>query len=151
MTPKAKPQPEQKKEAVSKTTTTAPAPALVTANKQTATFDRLKEAWIGRGADLSKMTTTMDGKFMLVTVGEQWPVIRIGASGGIELPAIKSYPKAFDAAIIGDQLLAKQVAREQKKTAATAAPAEQPTADAQKATPATKKAKQHAELERQMA
>ena len=115
MTPKAKPQPEQKKEAVSKTTTTAPAPALVTANKQTATFDRLKEAWVGRGADLSKMTTTMDGKFMLVTVGEQWPVIRIGASGGIELPAIKSYPKAFDAAIIGDQLLAKQVARSRRK------------------------------------
>src|SRR5580700_5443295 len=70
-----------------------------------------------------------DGKFILLLIGKEWPVIRIGASGGIEVgplthpPVIKSYQNAFQAAVDGDKLLAKQNAREQKRAQATA-PAE---------------------------
>lgn len=66
---------------------------------------------------------TADGKYINLLIGKEWPVIQIGASGGIVLPAIKSYPKAFQAALEGDKLLAKQTEREQKKVTATAAPA----------------------------
>ena len=107
-------------------TTTAPAPApatpetakpVATIGKQTQTLQRLKDAWANKGINLETIKVVADGKFLNVRVAEGWPLIVIGASGGINLPEIKSYPKAFDAAIIADQLLAKQLARSQKKTA----------------------------------
>jgi len=67
-----------------------------------------------------------DGKFINVVVGKDWPTIRIGTSGGVTVLELKSYPNAFDAAVDGDKLLAKQVARDQKKQAVAApAPAKQ--------------------------
>ena len=66
---------------------------------------------------------TQDGKFILLNIGPAWPTIRIGASGGVELPAIRSYPRAFEAAVDGDKLLAKQAAKDAKKFAAAATPA----------------------------
>jgi hypothetical protein len=104
----------------------APAPAAAapaaqpTPSKQMQTIEKLKEGWTAKGVNLDKLTVKDDGKFKLVVVGEGWPTVQIGPTGGISLPAIKSYPKAFEAALEGDQLLAKQNAREAKKATATA-------------------------------
>jgi hypothetical protein len=64
-----------------------------------------------------------DGKYINLVVGKEWPTIRIGNSGGITVMELKSYAKAFDAAVNGDTLYAKQKGREQKKVAASAPPA----------------------------
>src|SRR5579864_7402035 len=73
------------------TATTKSEPAKPEAvSKQTATLNKLREAWTARGVDLSKMTATQDGKYLFVTVSDNWPKVRIGATGGIELPEIRS-------------------------------------------------------------
>jgi hypothetical protein len=92
-------------------------------SKQQATLDKLKAGWAERKVDLSKLSVTMDGKFMLIVVDAGWPTVQVGASGGITVLELKSYSKAFDAAMDGLALYQKQGAREQKKTAA-AAPAQ---------------------------
>ena len=94
----------------------AAAPPVASApSKQEVMFAKLKAAWVARGVDLSKMTATLDGKYMIVEVGEGWPTIQIGSNGGIDLPQIKSFARAFDAAVDADKLLAKQQARDAKK------------------------------------
>jgi uncharacterized coiled-coil protein SlyX len=126
-------------------TVAAPTPAQP--SKQEATIAKLKDAWIERKVDLSKMQVKQDGKFVLITVADGWPVVQIGASGGIVLPEIRSYPKAFDAAVDGLAVYTKQKERDAKK-ATTVAVAPTPTPAQPKAeTPAAKKAKAHAQLE----
>lgn len=126
-------------------TVAAPTPAQP--SKQEATIAKLKDAWIERKVDLSKMQVKQDGKFVLITVADGWPVVQIGASGGIVLPEIHSYPKAFDAAVDGLAVYTKQKERDAKK-ATTVAVAPTPTPAQPKAeTPAAKKAKAHAQLE----
>jgi hypothetical protein len=130
-----------------------PAAQPTPANKQTATFDKLKAAWEARGVDLSKMTATPDGKYLDVIVTEGWPLIMIGASGGIVLPEIRSYAKAFEAAVDGLALFQKQLARDKKKAAPAPAPnaAPAPAAPAPaKETVTQKKAKQGAAVEQQL-
>jgi len=143
----------------------APTPAVaaqpVAPSKQTQTLEKLKTAWTARGVDLSKMTVKPDGKFLYVTVGAAWPVIKLGPTGGIDLPEIKSYAKAFDAAVNADQLWQKQQERDKKK-AATAAPAPttpKPPAptkpgagqpEAKKETPTARKQKADAALEQRL-
>ncbi|GEM_PF-4514093 len=148
VTPEAQPQPP------TPATPVAPAvvaPVAATPSKQQTTLETLKQAWTARKVDLSKMTTKMDGKFLIVLVGEGWPEIRIGVGGGIDLPAIKSYPKAFDAAVNGDQLLKKQADRLAKATApapaTTTKPAVQTSEKKAAETVTAKKAKADAELE----
>ena len=95
----------------------------------------------------------MDGKLMFINL-PNFPTARIGASGGIELPDLKSYPSAFQAAIQGDKLLVRQVARAAKKTAttvATPAPATGKSPTAAKETPASRKQKVDQGLEVQLA
>ena len=96
--------------------------------KQEATLANLITAWTARGVDVSKLTTTMDGKFLVVVVGSGWPEIRIGNGGGLDIPSIRSYAKAFDACVIADQLLAKQISRATKPTTPTAPVAKTPEA-----------------------
>jgi hypothetical protein len=127
----------------------APAPAPVGTKQQT-TLETLKTAWTARKVDLPKLTTKVDGKFLIVTVAEGWPEIRIGNAGGIDLPAIKSYPSAFQAAVEGDKMLAKQNARLQKTTAPAtpkAAAQPEPKKEEPKQTPASKKSADHQKLE----
>jgi len=140
-------------------TATAPAPTPTqpiaqkseAASKQRATINKLRDAWTARGVDLSKLTETQDGKFINVVVAEGWPIIRIGASGGVELPQVRSYAKAFDAAIDGLAIFQKQQARDQKKQGATAAkPATPANAPAAKQTPTVRKQKQDAAVEAQL-
>jgi hypothetical protein len=111
---------EQPKPEVKATATHAPA----TPSKQDATLAKLKAGWTEKKVDLSKMTVKDDGKFKNVIVAEGWPTVRIGASGGITVLELKSYPDAFTAAMEGLERYSKQQAREQKKaTASTPAPA----------------------------
>jgi len=98
----------------------APAAAPAQASKQQVTLDKLKEAWTAKGVDLSKLEAKPDGKFLLVTVAPGWPIIQLGPTGGIVLPQIRSYAKAWDAAIDGLAVFQKQQARDQKKATATA-------------------------------
>jgi hypothetical protein len=100
-----------------------PAPATpAQPSKQTETIERLKAGWAERKVDLSKLTIKDDGKFKLVVVAEGWPTVQVGASGGITVLELKSYSKAYDAALDGLALYQKQQARETKK--ATPAPAQ---------------------------
>jgi hypothetical protein len=129
------------------------AKAAEPAPKQTQTFNRLVDAWKERKLDLSQMKDWMDGKYRLVVPTPAFPVIRIGGSGGIELPDLKSYPSAFQAAVDGDKLLAKQVARRQKKSV-TPAPAPskpQPAPAGKQESPAVRKQKEHNKLEAALA
>ena len=154
-------QPEVKTEVKPQPTPTpaAPAPAPTPIGKQQQTLDKLIEAWKARGVNVEKMTATPDGKFLNVIVGDGWPLIVIGASGGINLPTIKSYPSAYTAAVDGDKLLAKQVAREQKKAAASVpAPAkpeagkpEEKKAEVKPPSTIAKKKQQDQKLEAQLA
>src|SRR5258708_7539168 len=107
---------EQKKAAA----TPAPAAAATQPSKQQATLDKLKEAWTARGVDLSKLEAKPDGKFLLVTVAAGWPIVQLGPTGGIVLPQIRSYAKAFDAAVDGLAVFEKQNARDSKKQQASA-------------------------------
>jgi hypothetical protein len=145
-------------------TASGPQPATTTekkpepVSKQVLTLQRLTAAWSERKVDLSKMEAKPDGKYLMVLVGPTWPVVRIGNNGGIELPQIRSFPKAFDAALIGDQLLAKQTQRDAKKQAAAQAtvakvkemaPAAKP-AEGKPVTPTQKKQADHSKLEAQL-
>jgi hypothetical protein len=100
---------------------TAPAaPAPTEPSKQDQTIAKLKEGWTAKGVDLSKLAIKDDGKFKLLIVADGWPTVQIGPTGGITVVELKSYQKAFDAAMDGLALYDKQKAREQKKAAATA-------------------------------
>jgi hypothetical protein len=120
---------QPKPEAKSTKPAATPAPAAVTPapaqpSKQTQTIEKLTVALREqRQIEVKPEMLVQDGKYINLLIGKEWPVIVIGASGGIVLPAIKSYPKAFQAALEGDRLLAKQNERDAKKTAA-AAPAQ---------------------------
>jgi hypothetical protein len=98
------------------------------ASKQTQTIEKLKAGWKAKGVNLDKLTIKDDGKFRLLIVDQGWPTVQVGASGGITVLELKSYPSAFNAAMDGHSLYEKQRAREAKKTAAAA-----PTAPAAKA------------------
>jgi hypothetical protein len=100
-----------------------PAPAAAAQaqpSKQMQTIEKLKEGWTAKGVDLSKLTVKDDGKFKLLVVAEGWPTVQIGPTGGIVLPQIRSYAKAWDAAMDGLAVYQKQRARDQKKATATA-------------------------------
>jgi hypothetical protein len=131
---------QPKPEAKSTKPAATPAPAAVAAvpaqpSKQAQTIEKLTVALRQqRQIEVKPEMLTQDGKYINLLIGKEWPVIQIGASGGIVLPAIKSYPKAFPAALEGDKLLAKQNEREAKKTAAPTQPAAKAPADKQQAT-----------------
>lgn len=131
------------------TTTTAPKPEVV--SKQQQTVNRLIEAWTKRGVDIGKLDQRMDGKYLLLQL-PNFPTIQIGANGGIDLPAIKSFPSAFQAAVEGDKLLLRQKEREAKKATASA-PAPKPPAVKpveSKESPTQKKQRVGAEVEKQL-
>jgi len=111
-----KPEAEQKPAATSVPAAAAPAQP----SKQMQTIEKLKEGWTAKGVNLDKLTVKDDGKFKLVVVADGWPTVQIGPTGGISLPQIRSYAKAFDAAIDGLAVFEKQNAREAKKATATA-------------------------------
>jgi hypothetical protein len=117
---------QQATPAVAQPTTTTPKPEPGP-SKQEQTLTKLKVAWTERKVDLSKLETRVDGKFLNVKVGEGWPLIVIGQNGGLDIPQVKSFPKAWDAALIANELFAKQLAREAKKATSTT-PAPKPVA-----------------------
>jgi hypothetical protein len=130
-TPEVQPQPaaaEQKAE-VKSASTPAPAAQPAVASKQTQTIEKLRVALREqRQIEVKEEMLIQDGKYINLLIGEEWPTIRIGNSGGITVMELKSYTSAFEAAVKGDVLLAKQKEREGKKPTA-AAPA-QPAAKA---------------------
>jgi hypothetical protein len=108
-------------------------PAAV--SKQQLTIMRLTVALREqRQIEVKPEMLTQDGKYInLLIDGRKWPVIEIGPSGGIELPQIRSFPKAFEAALEGDKLLAKQFERDAKKATASAPPVTPPEVKAKAA------------------
>ena len=154
--PEVQPQPaaEAKQPVAEQPKPTTPAPP----SKQTQTIEKLTVAFREqRQIEVKPEMLTQDGKYINLLIGKDWPIIQIGASGGIVLPVIKSYPKAFEAAIESDKLLAKQNARDQKKAAASAPappaaaqPAPAPAPAAAKETPTAKKGKAHQQIEQQL-
>jgi hypothetical protein len=105
----------------------APRPAVAAAaaqppapTKQELTLMKLSVELAKRNVTVKPEMLSKDGKFLVLNIGAEWPEIRIGNGGGIDLPAIKSYPNAFAAAVEADKLLAKQNARAQKPATPTA-------------------------------
>ena len=131
-----------------------PAPAAPAAaaqpTKQEQTIAKLLEGWRAKGVDLSKLHDKQDGKYRLLVVGEGWPTVQVGASGGITVLELRSYPDAFTAAMEGLDWFNKQKARDAKKVAAASAPAPAAPAPAPQPTPAAKKRKQHEAVEQQL-
>jgi hypothetical protein len=119
--PSNPPAAEQPKAAEPKAATQPATPAQP--SKQDATIEKLKAGWTAKGVDLSKMTIKDDGKFKLLVVGEGWPTVQVGNSGGITVLELKSYPDAFTGAMEGLERYTKQQSREAKQKAAAAAPA----------------------------
>jgi hypothetical protein len=131
---------------------TPPAPTPVEASptptKAQMTVMRLSVELAKRDITVKPEMLSTDGKFLVLKIGDAWPRIVIGPGGGIDLPEIRSYAKAFEAALVGDQLLAKQISRATKPTTPTAPVAK--TTETQKpeqVTPAQKKEAAHQELE----
>ena len=56
-------------------------------------------------------------------MAENFPTIKLGRDGGIDIPDLRSYSDALKAAIHADTLVAKQKARDEKKVADAAAAA----------------------------
>ncbi|HUD64061.1 MAG TPA: hypothetical protein VMQ17_05780 [Candidatus Sulfotelmatobacter sp.] len=165
MTPTKKSEPKPKESTSTPAPTTAaqapqaPKPAAITAqpqpaNKQLATVAKLKAAWTEKGIKLDQLTERQDGKFMLLQPTTEWPIVRVGPTGGIELPQIRSYARAWDAAVDGLAVWTKQQQRDQKK-AASSAPAQatksQSAPAAKPETPAIRKARKDAALETALA
>jgi hypothetical protein len=136
---------------------TPPAAVATTlgASKSEMTLAKLREAWTTKNIDLSKLRVQVDGKFLNVQVDETWPLIVIGPGGGINIPEVKSYPKAWDAALDAKALLEKQNGRTAKAATpatptvvtvkATVVPDQPKAADAP--TPAQRKKQADAQLE----
>jgi hypothetical protein len=123
-TGKVNEQPKPKVEVKAATTATQPA----TPNKQQMTIGKLTAAFREqRQIEVKPEMLKQDGKFINMVIGKEWPTIRIGNSGGITVMELKSYTSAFEAAVKGDVLLAKQKEREGKKAIA---PAQQPAVKA---------------------
>jgi len=151
--PTAQPQPAPAPQAA----VAAPKPS--TPSKQEATISQLIEGWKAKGLDPNQITVKQDGKYLVAVVGDGWPEVHVGPTGGVSLPAIRSYQKPYDAAMIGKALLEKQTARDQKK-AAPAAPSKAKAAEAPKQpavapetpkqTPTAKKAKAHSQIEERL-
>jgi hypothetical protein len=136
----------------------APTPQPQPASKQSTTVTKLKATWLERKVNLDQLNERQDGKFVLLQPTPEWPVIRVGPTGGIELPQIRSYAKAWDAALDGMAIWQRQQARDQKKATATATSASTQTAKPQlpaqavkPETPTQKKARKDAALEAQLA
>jgi len=127
----------------------APKPAAPTAaapaqpSKQEQTIARLLEGWRAKGVDLSKLQDKQDGKYRLLVVGEGWPTVQVGASGGITVLELKSYPDGFTAAMEGLDRFNKQKARDAKRAAVAQAPVPAPAQPAPQPTPATRKKAAH--------
>lgn len=108
------------------------------------------------GVKLDQLTEKQDGKFTLLQPTPEWPIVRIGPTGGLELPQTRSYAKAWDAAVDGLTVWQKQQARDAKK-ASSAAPPPAQAAKPQSApgakteTPAVRKQKEHRSLEAALA
>jgi len=127
-----------------------PAPVTPAVSKQDATITRLLEGWKSKGVDLSRLSVKDDGKYRLLHVTPEWPTVQVGASGGIVVLELKSYPDAFTASMEGLERYKKQLARNEKKLAANApAPAAQP-APPKAETPTQKKKRQDAVVEKQL-
>lgn len=161
MKPK-KQKPEAKPEVKPQPTTAAPqttAPQATTKaepapNRQQQTISKLKQAWTEKGVDLSKLSERQDGKFILLQPTPEWPLIRVGPTGGLELPQVRSFAKAWDACVDGLAVYQKQQARDQKKAAAAQAtkppqPAVKPAAKTE--TPTARKQRESEQLEKQLA
>jgi hypothetical protein len=143
------------KKQATQTPTPAPTPAPVEASptptKAQMTVMRLSVELAKREVTVKPEMLSMDGKFLVLKISDAWPKIVIGPGGGIDLPEIRSYPKAFEAAVIADQLYAKQQARATKPITPTAPVAKKPEAPKpEQVTPTTPKEKKeaaHQELE----
>lgn len=121
----------------------------VAVSKQQASLNTLIERLTNeRGLAENAYTTETqaDGKLLVIVDLPNFPTISIGKQGGVDMPEIRSYPQvkggltAMDAAVKGDEHLARQNAGRTRRVAAQAAPAQEAPANQEapaQETPAT--------------
>ena len=117
---------QPKAETAKGTTATKPAAPATPAQptKQQTTVVKLVEALLAtRKIEVKPEMLVQDGKYVNVVIGGAWPILRVGTAGGISVPALRSYKEGMETWTHADELLAKQAARDAKKTAAPAPPA----------------------------
>ena len=139
-----------------KATPATPAPAAAISKQQQTVLLLTAELKRERGIEIKPEMLQADGKFIILRVGEGWPTMRVGVNGGVVLMEVRSYKEGIQSWLHADELLQKQIARDQKKVAASQ-PAAPPAAKTPEVAPTPKetvtsrKQKQDAELEKQLA
>jgi hypothetical protein len=108
---------EPKAEVKTPATPVPPSKQMQTIAKLTLAFKEQRQI------EIVESMTKQDGKYILINIGAGWPTIRIGSNGGVVLPEIRSYKEGMDTWVKADELLARQTAREAKKSAAATTPA----------------------------
>jgi hypothetical protein len=143
------------------------APATQVVSKQQLTVMQLTVALREqRQIEVKPEMLTQDGKYILINIGPTWPTLRLGSNGGVVLPEIRSYKEGLETWLHADELLAKQNARDAKRTAAPPAQPVKPEAkkdvattsevgmseasEVKKETTTEKKAKADAAIEQQL-
>jgi len=103
---------EPKAEVKTPATPVPPSKQMQTIAKLTLAFKEQRQI------EIVESMTKQDGKYILINIGAGWPVIRIGANGGVSLPEIRSYKEGMDTWMKADELLARQKSRGEKKAVA---------------------------------
>ena len=98
--------------------------------KQTEVVEQLKKQWEARDVEVEAIEVIEEAGKVVVAVGDGWPVVQIGKQGGVDVPQLKSYADGKEAAVVADQMLAKQTEREVKRAAKKEAEAAKKEAEA---------------------
>jgi hypothetical protein len=129
---------------------TAPKPQAEVVSKQQKSVEALllglKES--GVKVDVDSMVKP-DGKYLLVRPWGPAPTIKIGPSGSYDIVEVKSFAKADLATMLNAKVLYDKAQARYAKKAVASVPAPAKPSEA-KETPTTKKARQGAEVERQL-
>ena len=101
--------------------------------KQQVTINNITAAFASERPELNGSTpqfeTVLEGGNVFL-VADNWPTIKLGRDGGIDIPDLRSFSDALHAAVHADELVAKQVARDKKKAEEKAAAAAKAAAPA---------------------
>lgn len=104
--------------------------------KQQQVLDSFLKAVAERGLPTEHEVVVEGGKAMVqLTKAEAFPLVTIGKQGGLDMPAVKSYPQdgvatAFDACVWGDWHVARQAKGRKAKGEQYPYPVAQATAKA---------------------
>lgn len=107
------------------TTSTATPTKPSISPKQQVSINNIVAGLLAKHGDgAPNLETIIEGSNVFL-VADNWPTIKLGRDGGIDVPDLRSFADPLEAAINASELVAKQKANDLKKAQAkTAAPAQ---------------------------